>query len=329
MEALPFDFDGAISLEALKSKLSEKRFAALLYTTYSHGKTSTTVSVNRYINFAKKHNLRFPPTREAMAIYLEGNGLAHLENIVFDLSRESAAKHIITASETYYLVLHKPVPKLRVILFLDETMPLVGEEGVGVDGYKSIYEKAACELFGPDALQIIDLSCRNPCQPIYLPAKPLGSTADHQILAFDGPLWDWQPVWREVASDLEERRRKIAKRQRAFDDTPRDLKVRQLAQCLKHVPAEDYDVWIRCLLAIFNESEGSDEGLRLAHEWSATNPDKYDEVAVDRKWGSFSETSGASTRVGLGTLVFLARQYFPEFHLDESYSEIDLSLIGF
>jgi hypothetical protein len=328
MEAFAFDFDGAIGLDALKARIAQKGFTALLYTTYSHGKTATTVSVERYRGFADKHDLAFPPTRATMAKFLKENQLGHLQNIVFDLSPGNLNKHIVTASEASYVVFHDPVEKLRVILFLAETMPLADDDGVGIDGYKVIYEKAALDIFGPDALKIIDPSCKTPCQPIYLPAKPIGSVVDHQIRAFDGRLWNWRPVWRDVVGEVEERRRKLAERRRMFEGATYDLKVLQIAECLKRIPADDYDVWIRCLIAIFNETDGSDEGLNLAHTWSATIPDKYDADGLDCKWVSFGETSIASARVGLGTLVFLARQYHPDFQLDGDHSDFDLGLIG-
>jgi len=328
MEAFAFDFDGAISLDALKARIGAKGCTALLYTTYSHGKTSTTVSAERYRVFANEYGLAFPPTRATMAKFLKENQLGHLQNIVFDLSPGNLNKHIVTASEASYVVFHDPVEKLRVILFLAETMPLADDDGVGIDGYKVIYEKAALDVFGSDALKIIDPSCKTPCQPIYLPAKPIGSAVDHQIHAFDGRLWSWRPVWRDVVGEVEERRRKIAERRRMFEGATYDLKVLQIAECLKRIPADDYDVWIRCLIAIFNETDGSGEGLNLAHTWSATIPDKYDADGLDRKWVSFGETSIASARVGLGTLVFLARQYRPDFQLDGDRSDFDLGLIG-
>ncbi|MBY0558808.1 PriCT-2 domain-containing protein [Hyphomicrobium sp.] len=326
MEALAFDCDGAISLSALKARLATSGHTALVYTTYSHGKISTKVSAERYQVFAAKHGLPFPPTREAMTRYLQANKLGHLQNILFDLSPENFAIHVAWGG--HYVVLHDPLEKLRVILFLDKTMPLVGEGAVGIDGYKALYEKAAIELFGPEVLDIIDLSCRNPCQPIYLPAKPTGSTLDHEIIIFDGQLWSWQPAWQDVSKEIEARRLEIAARREKFADIPHDHKIRQLAECLKRIPADDYETWIRCLIVIFNETDGSDEGLRLAHDWSATVPDKYDEDALERKWESFGSPSNSASRVGLGTLVYLARMSDPKFYLGQDQSDFNLSLVG-
>lgn len=326
MEALAFDCDGAIGLAELKARIAASGLTALVYTTYSHGITSTKVSAQRYQVFAAKHGLPYPPTREAMTRYLQANKLGHLQNIIFDLSPENSAIHVAWGG--YYVVLHDPLPKLRLIIFLDETMPLTGASAVGIDGHKAIYERTAFELFGPDALNIIDLSCRNPCQPIYLPAKPTGSTVDHEIAIFDGELWRWRPVWQELSSEIEARRLEIAKRRAEFADTPQDHKIRQLGECLKRIPADDYATWIRCLIAIFNETDGSDEGLRLAHDWSATVPDKYDEDALERKWESFGASSNSGSSVGLGTLVYLARLNDPNFRIIDTHSDIDLSLIG-
>ncbi|MBS0251233.1 MAG: hypothetical protein JSR78_09225, partial [Proteobacteria bacterium] len=104
IEALPFDCDGTISIEAASARIKDKKLTALLYTTYSHGKTTTTVAVDKYRAYAAAKALPFPPTREAMLEYLRARRLGHLCDIDFDLSIANLSKHILMGTETFYIV---------------------------------------------------------------------------------------------------------------------------------------------------------------------------------------------------------------------------------
>lgn len=329
LDAFVIDCDGLISRAALMARIEEKKITAIVYTTYSHGKISTTVRCAEYERFAKINNLPFPPTRESMTAYLRANRLGHLQNIDFNLTPETRQKYLLVAEKSLYVVHHDPLDKVRVVFFLKTTLPIVGPKGVGLDGVRATYDQAVKELLGPDALELVDLSFRNPAQLLYLPAKPAGTTVDHQMSFFDGELYDWERRWPEVAEELARRRARTEERRRQFENASYDAKLRQLAECLKHIPADEYNSWIRCLLIIFNETDGSDDGLRLAHEWSASNPEKYDEISVDRRWQSFGSSASSGSRVGLGTLVLLARQNCPEFRLPREASDFDLGLIGY
>ena len=39
--------------------------------------------------------------------------------------------------------------------------------------------------------------------------------------------------------------------------------------------------WFKCIAAIHRETKGSEEGRKLAHEWSAGSPSKYDPDDLD------------------------------------------------
>lgn len=65
----------------------------------------------------------------------------------------------------------------------------------------------------------------------------------------------------------------------------------------------DYDHWVRILMAIHAESGGSDEGLALAHEFSSRIPD-YDPDQIDYKWPRFKLDRGVTG----ATVLALARQ---------------------
>lgn len=66
-----------------------------------------------------------------------------------------------------------------------------------------------------------------------------------------------------------------------------DLSPEQLLKKLHSVPnADDYDTWFHVGMALYHQFDGSDEGLMMWHEWSATAPN-YDMDALDEKWPTF------------------------------------------
>lgn len=77
---------------------------------------------------------------------------------------------------------------------------------------------------------------------------------------------------------------------------PPDL---QLA--LAFIPADDRDIWIRVGMAL--KSAYGDEGFPLWDQWSATSV-KYDPKIAQETWRSFKKSG-----VGLGTIVYLAKEY--------------------
>ena len=58
-------------------------------------------------------------------------------------------------------------------------------------------------------------------------------------------------------------------------------------------PDEDYDDWIRRLMAVHYESNGSEEGFRLALEWSSRGRKFRGEDEIRAKWASFGRYGGA------------------------------------
>lgn len=71
------------------------------------------------------------------------------------------------------------------------------------------------------------------------------------------------------------------------DKSKVDLSPEQLLKKLHSVPnADDYDTWFHVGMALYHQFDGSDEGLMMWHEWSATAPN-YDMDALDEKWPTF------------------------------------------
>ncbi len=66
-----------------------------------------------------------------------------------------------------------------------------------------------------------------------------------------------------------------------------DLSPEQLLKKLHSVPnADDYDTWFHVGMALHHQFDGSDEGLMMWHEWSASAPN-YDMDVLDEKWPTF------------------------------------------
>lgn len=57
--------------------------------------------------------------------------------------------------------------------------------------------------------------------------------------------------------------------------------------------AESRDWWLKMLAALHHETDGSEEGLELAHEWSDQH-DSYDPENTDATWRSFRRDEGAT-----------------------------------
>lgn len=72
------------------------------------------------------------------------------------------------------------------------------------------------------------------------------------------------------------------------DKSKIDLTPEQLLKKLHSVPnADDYDTWFHVGMALHHQFEGSEEGLLMWHEWSASAPN-YDMDVLDEKWPTFA-----------------------------------------
>ena len=66
-----------------------------------------------------------------------------------------------------------------------------------------------------------------------------------------------------------------------------------------------YPEWLRALMAIFNESNGSEEGFDIANEWSSQGRKYKGEYEIRYKWGTFR--LGSDNPITIATLVKMAR----------------------
>ncbi len=77
---------------------------------------------------------------------------------------------------------------------------------------------------------------------------------------------------------------KPAQRQ-SFHDPYRETDLADIAEALRCIPADDYDVWIRMGMAL--RQHLGDRGMELWDQWSATSS-KYDSREIPKRWRSFN-----------------------------------------
>ena len=81
----------------------------------------------------------------------------------------------------------------------------------------------------------------------------------------------------------------------------------KLEALLAHIsPDGGYADWLHVLMAIFHETQGSEEGLALADRWSSQGEGYSGQKEIDVKWRSFRLEE--ANPVTLGTLVKLAKE---------------------
>jgi len=72
------------------------------------------------------------------------------------------------------------------------------------------------------------------------------------------------------------------------------FKIASLRAMLYQIdPDESYDTWFKSLMIIHHETNGSDQGLVLADEWSSQGSLYKGTKEIESKWQSFSKYSGA------------------------------------
>ena len=82
------------------------------------------------------------------------------------------------------------------------------------------------------------------------------------------------------------------------------IRLRALLECLD--PDAGYSDWLGNLMAIYNETGGSDDGLMLADEWSSKGSlyKGFDEIST--KWDSFK--AGVANPVTLASMMFKVQE---------------------
>lgn len=89
----------------------------------------------------------------------------------------------------------------------------------------------------------------------------------------------------------------------ALQATSRVVPIALVTEAIRHVPSDDYDVWIRVGLALKNEY--GDDGFEIWDDWSSAS-EKYDPTVTAEKWQSFRPAE--PVQVGAATILWMARR---------------------
>lgn len=133
------------------------------------------------------------------------------------------------------------------------------------------------------------------------------TTAETPSSDFPKQLWEFDPVlgaaafkWLGLPNPDEARARPVRPRK---DWSRREL---DLDEVVRAIPNNfDFWGWNRIGMGIWSASDGSDLGFAVFDRFSAQNQ-KYQAAAVRERWQNYNH--GRPSRIGLGTLVYYARQ---------------------
>lgn len=85
-----------------------------------------------------------------------------------------------------------------------------------------------------------------------------------------------------------------------------DLGMAELGELLEHLDPDSggYDDWVKVLMAIFHETNGKEEGLDLANQWSSKGVKYKGRREIEAKWRSFAP--GKERPITIATLYKMA-----------------------
>ncbi|SFV32938.1 PriCT-2 domain-containing protein [Hyphomicrobium facile] len=311
VDALTYDIDNTGKYNAVCDAFKEFGCASVVYTTFNHGRSRQKLQDKEFAALLarRKKFPSVPVSDEEVAEFCASiSKYSELKNVT--VLHEGKIQDAV--ENPHFEMQHDPEEKSRSILFLKKPIPLAV---VGQDGFRAIYHAVGTTIL--DTISY-DKSCENPSRIHWTPAKPLRSSVGHSVEVFKGELFDWEVIWNEIKTDIEKRRLETIKlseaRRQAREMAGAEGVAAQVAQCLDHIPASiEYKKWFSALAAIHNETDGSDAGRSLAHEWSMRAPELYDESRVDKIWDGLERDQRADRKASMGTLIFLARENCPEF----------------
>lgn len=333
--ALVYDVDGKLSYADVMARVAAFGAAAITYTTWNHHRTRTALEGKCVDSILQGRDQAAdePITSEQVAAYCAGNPrYSHLRNVaplnggaIVNIQKDGKELRVLEIS-------HDPEEKSRIIVVLREPIPMAE---VGQDGFRKLYHDVGTALLGAG---VYDVACQNPSRIQWAPAKAVGSTVEHHCDLVPGAWLDWRSRWEALRGVLQQQRvrqtatatARMKERERGGND---DM-IADIAQCLEHIPASVTRAeWFKVLAAIHNETGGSEAGLSLSHEWSATAPELYDGEEVDALWDRFDSDTSDRKKAGMGTLVYLARMTCEGLSLqrkrdDNSSDDINFDLIG-
>ena len=185
------DVDNGFAGDEIARRITDAGLSAVLASTHSHLKTTTTEAMKGFVEWAAEH---FPGRElddEIMRARMAWKGYdqAIVDSMVFDIveagqNRDGTPKLKVNID-------HAPIPKWRVIVPLAAPF-VIAENGAtqdeGVEAWRAV-PRALARLLG--GLPIDDTGC-DANRLFYLPSHAAG--AEWRIAVFGGDLLDWRAV---------------------------------------------------------------------------------------------------------------------------------------
>lgn len=303
--ALAYDIDGKFALEEAVDRLRALKLEAVLFTTFNHGNTVSHSAASTVLRWAEAEGLGVDPTRinETLVRFCASRPkFDHLRNVhALHEGKTVMVRERWGGVESFEFA-HDAEPKLRGVFLLREPIRLVGTEGIGSDGFRSVYNAIGDDLW--DGRH--DKSCSNPARVFFLPSHR--ASAEFFSAHFVGEPLDWRPYWKPKIKAAAEKR-VGTKNCSASSNAPAGIE--ELVMVLRAIPADvPYEQWFSCLAAIYHETQGAEEGRAVAHTWSSEDP-RYDPDQVDEIWDRLrADHQNPAT---MGSLIHIARQHDPQF----------------
>lgn len=299
--ALTYDLDGKMGLAEIDARIEASGLEAISYTTNGHKGTKSDIAVSSYQGWAKRNGRAETPTQDSFTAFIAATEKTNHH-------RDVVLLHGGEPNNDKYEFTHAPVDKVRVVFFITEIILIKSDVGISKVGYQEIYRAVGLEHFG----EAYDKACTNLSRLNYLPSHKPG--AEFGVTHYPGALLDWRRYWTpDVIAEVAEERSARAERRATFESSP-PCGLEKVHHYLNSIPCDetDYPDWLGAGAATHYVTRGSEDGLKLLHDWSATDEARYDPAAIDSMWESFGRST-PETPATEGKLRYLAQKYDKNF----------------
>ncbi|MCD1644527.1 DUF927 domain-containing protein [Aurantimonas coralicida] len=199
MDLIGIDLDLGDPLASILRKLASKGLMAIVYSTHSHGKTTTEIKRDALVKFAG--DLSEFPHAVAVSYLMTERGY---DRAIAESARIEATTR--TPEGTVVQISHDPIPKFRVLIPLRKSFIFAERSGTdqqAIAEWKDRYV-AAAEYLDFD----YDKSCTDPSRLLYLPRHPKGATNYVTAIIAGKPL-DFEMLRIERAQPTKQKRREV------------------------------------------------------------------------------------------------------------------------
>lgn len=302
VSGMGLDNDNMISRVALDTLLAASKFFTITVSTFKDGRRRQIEDPERFTRRARKQGRSIMPD-DAGGQQHFGAGYRNVRfcgEVEYEGVLQYEFRHEAETRSRTYLLFARPLEGELLQALLNDPIAF---------GLFYRYGETVLGLHDMDAL------CFEPARFHYGPLVPGSDLRAEMEISDDHRsrtsiagryLIDMVPVAHESLKRAQELA--ASRRDRRRTNSVRGThNLVELRNALSAIPADcDYGTWFKCLCAIFYETDASEEGRQLAHEWSSGDT-RYDERQVDRIWDSLRPDRSNPTT--MGSLIYIARHY--------------------